>query len=71
MTSKPFRGILNTTKGERKLLFMYEFEVLLKNGETTFVYGYSEADFRKRAIRKGHADFLDQIEKVLGWKYVD
>lgn len=42
---------------------MYEFEVLLKNGETTFVYGYSEADFRKRAIRKGHADFLDQIEK--------
>lgn len=25
---------------------MYEFEVLLKNGETTFVYGYSEADFR-------------------------
>lgn len=50
---------------------MYEFEVLLKNGETTFVYGYSEADFHKRAIRKGHVDFLNQIEKVLGWEYVD
>lgn len=50
---------------------MYEFEVLLKNGETTFMYGYSEADARKRATRKGHADLLDQIEKILGWEFVD
>lgn len=47
---------------------MYEFEVLLKNGETTFVYGYSEADFRKPASAQSAKDtqtFLTRSKKFL------
>lgn len=45
---------------------MYEFEVLLKNGERTFIWGYSYQD----ALR--HNPTLEkEIKTILSQEYID
>ena len=45
---------------------MYEFEVLLKNGERTFIWGYSY----ENAVRR-NPKLEDQIQMVLYEEFVD
>lgn len=45
---------------------MYEFEVLLKNGERTFIWGYNYDD----ALRR-HPKLANEIEAVLFQEYID
>lgn len=45
---------------------MYEFEVLLKNGEHTFIWGYSFDDAKRR-----NPKMATEIETILFQEYID
>lgn len=45
---------------------MYEFEVLLKNGEHTFIWGYSFDDTKRRNPKTA-----TEIETILFQEYID
>lgn len=45
---------------------MYEFEVLLKNGEHDFIWGYSYQDALNR-----HPKLANEIEALLFQEYID
>mgnify|MGYP006871889807 FL=1 len=45
---------------------MYEFEVLLKNGEHTFIWGYSIDDAKRRNPKTA-----EEIETILFQEYID
>lgn len=45
---------------------MYEFEVLLKNGERTFIWGYNYQDALNR-----HPKLANEIESLLFQEYID
>lgn len=45
---------------------MYEFEVLLKNGERTFIWGYSFDDAKRRNL-----EMAKEIETILSQEYID
>lgn len=45
---------------------MYEFEVLLTNGERTFIWGRDEEDARRR-----HPETAKEIVAVLFREYID
>lgn len=45
---------------------MYEFEVLLKNGEHTFIWGYSFDDVKRRNPKTAN-----EIETILFQEYID
>ena len=45
---------------------MYEFEVLLKNGEHTFIWGYSFDDDKRRNPKTAN-----EIETILFQEYID
>lgn len=45
---------------------MYEFEVLLKNGERTFICGYSIDDAKRRNPKTA-----EEIETILFQEYID
>lgn len=45
---------------------MYEFEVLLKNGEHTFIWGYSYLE----ALRKSSIP-ANEVEALLFQEYID
>ena len=45
---------------------MYEFEVLLKDGERTFIWGYNYDD----ALRR-HPKLVNEIEALLFQEYID
>lgn len=45
---------------------MYEFEVLLKNGEHTFIWGYSFDDAKRRNLKTAN-----EIETILFQEYID
>lgn len=45
---------------------MYEFEVLLKNGERTFIWGYNYQDALNR-----HPKLANKIESLLFQEYID
>lgn len=45
---------------------MYEFEVLLKNGERTFICGYNYQDALNR-----HSKLANEIESLLFQEYID
>lgn len=47
---------------------MYEFEVLLKNGEHTFIWGYSFDDAKRQAPQSKTAT---EIETILFQEYID
>lgn len=51
---------------ERKLRDMYEFEILLENGSTDNISGYSYEDALFRSRRKP-----EEVVKVLNREYVD
>ena len=45
---------------------MYEFEGLLKNGEHTFIWGYSIDDAKRRNPKTA-----EEIETILFQEYID
>lgn len=45
---------------------MYEFEVLLKNGEHTFIWGYSFDD-----AKRSNPKTANEIETILFQEYID
>jgi len=45
---------------------MYEFEVLLTNGERTFIWGYSFDDAKRR-----HPETAKEIVSILFREYID
>ena len=45
---------------------MYEFEVLLKNGEHTFIWGYSIDDAKRR-----NPETAKEIVSILFREYID
>lgn len=45
---------------------MYEYEVLLKNGEHTFIWGYSIDDAKRRNPKTA-----EEIETILFQEYID
>lgn len=45
---------------------MYEFEVLLKNGERTFIWGYNFEDAKCR-----NPKLADEIKRILFQEYID
>ena len=45
---------------------MFEYEVILSNGETTFLYGYSRKDALKRASLE-----MEDIKCWLSCEYID
>lgn len=45
---------------------MYEFEVLLKNGEHTFIWGYNFEDAKRR-----NPKLADEIKRILFQEYID
>ena len=45
---------------------MYEFEVLLKNGERTFIWGYNFYDSKRR-----NPEMAKEIETILSQEYID
>lgn len=45
---------------------MYEFEVLLKNGEHTFIWGYSFDDAKRHNPKTAN-----EIETILFQEYID
>lgn len=45
---------------------MYEFEVLLKNGEHTFIWGYSFDD-----AKRCNPKTANEIETILFQEYID
>ena len=45
---------------------MYEFEVLLKDGERTFIWGYNYDDALCR-----HSKLANEIEALLFQEYID
>lgn len=45
---------------------MYEFEVVLKNGEHTFIWGYSFDDAKRRNPKTAN-----EIETILFQEYID
>lgn len=47
-------------------LMLYEFEVLLKNGEHTFIWGYSFDDAKRRNPKTAN-----EIETILFQEYID
>nr|DAR80308.1 MAG TPA: hypothetical protein [Caudoviricetes sp.] len=65
MTNHAFYGILKPSK-ERRFDAMYEFEVLLKNGEHTFIWGYSFDDAKRRNPKTAN-----EIETILFQEYID
>nr|DAM21865.1 MAG TPA: hypothetical protein [Caudoviricetes sp.] len=65
MTNHAFYGILKPSK-ERRFDVMYEYEVLLKNGERTFIWGRDYDDALCR-----HPETAKEIEAVLFQEYID
>jgi hypothetical protein len=65
LTNHAFYGILKPSK-ERRFDVMYEFEVLLKNGERTFIWGYNYQDALNR-----HPKLANEIESLLFQEYID
>jgi hypothetical protein len=65
LTNHAFYGILKPSK-ERRFDVMYEFEVLLKNGEHTFIWGYSFDDAKRRNPKTAN-----EIETILFQEYID
>jgi hypothetical protein len=65
LTNHAFYGILKPSK-ERRFDAMYEFEVLLKNGERTFIWGYNYQDALNR-----HPKLANEIESLLFQEYID
>jgi hypothetical protein len=65
LTNHAFYGILKPSK-ERRFDVMYEFEVLLKNGERTFIWGYNYQDALNR-----HPKLANEIESLLFQEFID
>jgi len=65
LTNHAFCGILKPSK-EGRFDVMYEYEVLLKDGERTFIWGRDYDDALCR-----HPEMAKEIEAVLFQEYID
>jgi hypothetical protein len=65
LTNHAFCGILKPSK-ERRFDVMYEYEVLLKNGNHDFIWGYDIDDAKCR-----HPETAKEIETILFQEYID